>query len=100
MTAACNKFLRIYFARVSEYLNSLEAASNVEAPASAEDRAAGRAESERIDAADSVDTNSAFTCEQDSAPVECDASGSQGFAYTNGAASVVARDNLLARTVG
>jgi hypothetical protein len=100
MTAACNKFLRIYYARVSEYLNSLEAERPAEAPASAEEKVAGDAEAKRITAAVSADTNIAFTCEQDSAPAETDASGLQGLAYTNGAASAAPRGKLSARAAG
>ena len=80
MTAACNKFLRIYFARVSEYLNSLEA----ETSANVSDTAKL---SVGINNAAAVDNNNAFTCKQDSATVETDVSGLHGLAYTNGAVS-------------
>jgi hypothetical protein len=97
MTAAGNKFLRIYYARVSEYLNSLETANNAEAPASATEE---NDLSERITSSPIADTNIAFTCEQDSAPVETDASGSQDFAYTNGAASSSTCEKSSARAGG
>jgi transposase len=73
MTAACNKFLRIYYARIGEYLNSLE----TETTANVSDNSTS---SESIIAAVIVKNNNAFTCEQDSAMPEGNASGSQGFA--------------------
>jgi transposase len=92
MTAACNKFLRIYYARVGEYLNSLESetAANVSDDSS----------SERITSAVIVKNSNAFTCRQDSATQECDMSGLQGLACTNGAAPEATCDNQSAQAVG
>jgi hypothetical protein len=57
MTAACNKFSRICCARVSEYLNSLEADQQTVAPASAAEE---NASSERIIKDPSADNNTAL----------------------------------------
>jgi transposase len=100
MTAACNKFLRIYYARVSKYLNSLDSGNQSETPANVPECAGDEAGSERIIAVDEAHTNSAFTCKQDSAAQECDTSGLQGLAYTNGAATSASCDQSLAHAVG
>ncbi len=93
MTAACNKFLRIYYARIGEYLNSLEP----EIAANVSDSAVS---SDCITTAVSVENNYAFTCGQDSAMQECNVSGLQGLAYTNtnGAVSDVPCDNRRAQS--
>jgi transposase len=80
MTAACNKFLRSYYARICEYLNSLETETTAIASETAKSL-------ECINNVTAVDNNNAFTCKQDSATQECDMSGLQGLAYTNGAVS-------------
>jgi transposase len=100
MTAACNKFLRIYYARVSEYLNSLDSGNQAGTPANVPECAGDEAGSERISAVAKTHTNSAFTCKQDSATQECDMSGLQGLAYTNGAATSASCDQSLAHAVG
>ncbi|GHV39810.1 hypothetical protein FACS189490_03990 [Clostridia bacterium] len=89
MTAACNKFLRIYYARVKEYMDLLEADQQSDAPANATEETVS---DERITNATKANTNVAFTCVQDSAPVETDTSGAQGLAYTDGAAKPNSRD--------
>lgn len=81
MTAVCNNFLQIYYARISGYLNSLES----ETTANVSD--------ERIIIVPIVKNNFAFTRRQDSATQECNMSGLQGLAYTNGAVSGVSCDN-------
>ena len=88
MTAACNKFLRIYYGRVCEYLNSLESES------------AANVSDERINTTSIVENIIAFTCKQDSATQECDMSGLQGLAYTNGAVSEVSCVNQSAHASG
>jgi transposase len=93
MTAACNKFLRIYYARVSEYLNSLEAETVATVSEITEP-------SECITAASVVKNNNAFTCRQDSATQECDMSGLQGLAYTNEAVDVVPCEHISAMATG
>lgn len=84
MTAACNKFLRIYYARVKEYMDTLESKPVTETTANTDDTEAADS-GERIINAPEANNNIAFTCDQDSATVETDMSGSQGLAYTNGA---------------
>ena len=79
MTAACNKFLRIYYARVKEFMDSLEKNLNTEAISITEAETNTVATSARIVAVHAVNTKTAFTCGQDSATQECDTSGSQGF---------------------
>jgi hypothetical protein len=88
MTAACNKFLRIYYARVGEYLNSLE----TETTANVSETGGSP---ERINNAPIAENNIAFTCGRDSATQECDMSGPQGLAYTNGAVSKVLYDKSI-----
>lgn len=80
MTAACNKFLRIYYARVKEFMDSLEALSQTETTVSVSENMESGIITTPI-----VNNNIAFTCEQDSATQECDTSGLLGLAYTNGA---------------
>ena len=94
MTAACNKFLRIYYARISEYLNSLES----ETTANVSDDSVIL--NERIITVPTVKNNVAFTCKEDSATQECDMSGLQGLDYTNRAVSDVSCDNQLAQATG
>jgi len=80
MTAACNKFLRVYYARVREFMDSLEA------PPQADEAVNTSGDStKRIIFVPIENNNNAFTCKQDNAPVETDMSGLQGLAYTNGA---------------
>jgi len=74
MIAAANKFLRIYYARVKEFMDSLETESSHDTDDISESTA-----TEIIDATVSAQTNPAESCEQDSAMQECNASGSQGF---------------------
>ena len=69
MTAACNKFLRIYYARICEYLNSLETDSPTITIAVSS-----------IIPTHSANNNIAFTCKHDRATQECDPSGLRGFA--------------------
>jgi len=88
MTAACNKFLRIYYGRVCEYLNSLESETAANDPG------------ECINTTPIVKNIVAFTCKQDSATQECDMSGLQGLAYTNGAVSEVSCVNQSAHASG
>ena len=92
MTAACNKFLRIYYARISEYLNLLEAETSA--------NVSQIANSKCIDNSINADNNNAFSCRQDSATVETDVSGLQGLAYTNGAVSGVTCVKKLAHALG
>lgn len=99
MTAACNKFLRIYYARVSEYLNALESSEQPETSANVSATPA-QITDERIIADNEVDTIIAFTCKQDSATQECDMSGLQGLAYTNGAITLASCEQLLAHAGG
>jgi len=77
MTAACNKFLRIYYARIGEYLNSLESETTAIVSETSDPSA-------RINSTQPEQNNTAFTCKQDMATVETDQSGLQGLAYTNG----------------
>lgn len=95
MTAACNKFLRIYYARVKEFMDSLDASSETETTVNVSDNM-----ETCIIITPIVNNNIAFTCKQDSATQECDMSGLQGLAYTNGAVSKVSCDNKLAHAVG
>jgi transposase len=84
MTAACNKFLRIYYARVKEFMDSLEA----ETSCSNSDNPAGSSKNLSIDfdlgdsginTTLSVKNITAFACEQDSAMLENNTSGLQDF---------------------
>jgi len=93
MTAACNKFLRIYYARISEHLNALESETTANVSEIADS-------SERIIAAVFMKNINAFTCGQDSAMQERNVSGLQGLAYTNGAVFDASCDNQLAQTSG
>ena len=82
MTAACNKFLRIYYARVKEFMDSLETETICEDSIMQLDFSG---ESPTVSAVASiiptisVKDNIAFTCEQDSAIPEGNMSGSQDF---------------------
>lgn len=83
MTAASNKFLRIYYARIKEYLDSLETISVCEDNAEQSDISE---HSSNITVADeciipalSVNDNFAFTCEQNSAIPEGNMSGLRDF---------------------
>jgi hypothetical protein len=69
MTAAANKFLRIYYARIKEFMDSLE----IKTPCAEHnnDDASPPVQTEIINPALSAQTNTAFTCEQDSAMQEC-----------------------------
>jgi len=93
MTAACNKFLRIYYGRVCEYLNVIETETTADV---SESHIAVTC----INATQTDENIVAFTCKQDSAMQECNVSGLQGLAYTNGAASGVLYDNYLAHSSG
>jgi hypothetical protein len=82
MTAACNKFLRIYYARVKEFLDSLETETPVEDDENQADFSMVSPTVyivESIIPALSVYDNTAFTCEQDSAIPEGNMSGSRDF---------------------
>jgi len=74
MTAAANKFLRIYYARIKEFMDSLQIENPHDTDGISESTA-----TESIDATVSEQTNTAFTCEQCSAMQECNVSASQGF---------------------
>ena len=87
MTAACNKFLRIYYGRVCEYLNSVESETTANVSGSVD-------ASECINTVPSVENNIAFTCKQDSAMRERNTSGLQGFAYTNEAVRYTPCENF------
>jgi len=82
MTAASNKFLRIYYARVKEFMDSLETETICEDSITQLDFSG---ESQTVSAVASiistisVKDNTAFTCEQDSAIPEGNMSGSQDF---------------------
>jgi transposase len=83
MTAACNKFLRIYYGRVKEFLDSLETQKEPQVETTATVSASENEQkipSKRIILCNPVKTNIAFTCQQDRATVETDLSGCQGFA--------------------
>jgi transposase len=73
MTAACNKFLRCYYAIVKDFMDSLDNES-------AEEISDNSVAVVCINTSISAKTNIAFTCEQDSAMQECNVSGSRGFA--------------------
>jgi len=77
MTAACNKFLRIYYARIKEYLDSLETQTVDDCDVAEETDVI--VNDSRINPTLSVNDNIAFTCEQDSAMRERNTSGSQDF---------------------
>jgi transposase len=80
MTAACNKFLRIYYARIKEFMDSLEidiAREEVNHNDSAEINTSDT--NICIVPALSVKNITAFACEQDSAMLENNASGLQDF---------------------
>ena len=82
MTAACNKFLRIYYARVKEFMSSLETETPCENDTNKTDsseRLTTSTEVASIISTLSVKDNTAFTCEQDSALPEGNMSGLQGF---------------------
>jgi transposase len=79
MTAACNKFLRIYYARVKEFLASLEAEMKTEAPASA------TLESAVLPGIVATEIgNNTTACTQDRAMVETDLSGVAGLSMPTG----------------
>lgn len=82
MTAACNKFLRVYYARVKEFMDSLVTTSLSETTAIV---SANEDSKERIINAQCENNSIAFTCNQDSALVETNTGGLQSLAYTNGA---------------
>lgn len=87
MTAACNKFLRVYYARVKECMDSLDSASAVVETTA---NVSINEESPTCITLSSTDNNSnAFTYRQDNATQECDMSGLQGLAYTNVAVDTV-----------
>ncbi|MDR2570543.1 MAG: IS110 family transposase [Oscillospiraceae bacterium] len=93
MTAACNKFLRIYYGRVCEYLDAIE--TETTANVSKSDTAVACINTVQAD-----ENITAFTCKQGSAMQECNVSGLQGFAYTNGAVSGLSCDNCSAHSSG
>jgi len=97
MTAACNKFLRIYYARVKEYLDSLDAKSLSEASANAEAKEPSKVSSEisneiledcitAANPADNIDTYA-----QDRATQECDPSGVVGLSKPTAIGEAAAR---------
>ena len=77
MTAACNKFLRMYYGRVKEFMDTLNDESDMTTNVSEESECI-------IHCAFGEDTT-AFTCRQDTEMLESNQSGLQGFACTNGA---------------
>lgn len=84
MTAACNKFLRIYYARVKEVMDALPTTSTIQVETTA--TVATYEESTACIMITPIENNTiAFTCEEDSATQECDMSALQDLAYTNGA---------------
>lgn len=98
MTAACNKFLRIYYARVKECMDSLESATAVVETAA---NVSETKETHMCISPSSTDNNSkAFTCRQDSATQECDMSGLQGLAYTNEAVDSASCEQLNSQATG
>jgi transposase len=82
MTAACNKFLRVYYGRVKEYLDALDARQQAVAEGDAAPISADETQ-ERIIAAVHPNTIFAFACGQDRATQGCDPSGLQDLAYTD-----------------
>jgi transposase len=80
MTAACNKFLRIYYARIKEFLDSLDSETPCEEINQNDLSEVNISDSSVcIVPALSVKNITAFACEQDSAMLENNASGSQDF---------------------
>jgi len=83
MTAACNKFLRIYYARIKEFMNSLEIETSREVCAEQADFCmeipAISIASASIASTLPVKDNIAFACGQDSAMPEGNTSGPQDF---------------------
>jgi hypothetical protein len=82
MTAACNKFLRVYYGRVKEYLDALDAEQQAVVEVDATPISADESE-KRIIAAVYPNTIVAFACGQDRATQGCDLSGLQDLAYTD-----------------
>lgn len=91
MTAACNKFLRIYYGRVKEFMDSLEPVQEPAPEPSDTEMSANvlvkepisPKTSQRIIVLNLTKNKIAFTCSQGSATQECDTSGLRGLAYTN-----------------
>jgi transposase len=73
MTAACNKFLRIYYARVKEFLALIEGSESTEMSANISVDSAGHP---GIAAAETVNNTTAYA--QDRETQECDSSGDVG----------------------
>jgi len=83
MTAACNKFLRMYYGRVKEFMDAVpEISTNVSDS------------HECITSCDFGKDTTTFTCRQDKAMLESNLSGLQDFAYTNSAVGYTPCDNL------
>jgi transposase len=82
MTAACNKFLRVYYGRVKECLDALDAENQDAAEVLPVPISVGEP-NERIIAAVHPNTITAFACGLDRATQGCDPSGLQDLAYTD-----------------
>jgi transposase len=83
MTAACNKFLRVYYGVVKGFLDSLDSCEPTQSDASANVLDEDSSFTKCITSMQFAKNNVAFTCRQDSAMQECNTSGLQGLAYTN-----------------